>query len=191
MSLELFVEHLTGEAGSADEELFNFLVSTLPPRRRDAVVLHFHDGLTYKAVGERMGGISATRATQLADMGVRRIREQIAMDTGLIPLPVDKPEYGEVMRRIIASSPAEYQRLIEAKEQRKAEAEARALEKHRADSIDTLMLTQPTRRNLTSASITTVGQLAAMTEAELRALGKVNIENIKSRLGNLGLRLKE
>ena len=46
MSLELFVAHLTGEAGPADEELFNHLVSTLQPRRREAVLLHFRDGLT-------------------------------------------------------------------------------------------------------------------------------------------------
>ena len=52
------------------------------------------------------------------------------------------------------------------------------------------MLTVPTHRTLMSAGITTVGQLVAMTEAELRALGKVNIGNIQSRLSNLGLRLK-
>lgn len=117
---DTFVEHLTGAPGPANEELFEFLVSTLPPRRRDAVVLHFRDGLPYKAVGERMGGISATRATQLSDIGVRRIRERIAMDTGVIPLPVDKPEYGEVMRRIIAGTVEDYQVLIEAKLHRKA-----------------------------------------------------------------------
>jgi hypothetical protein len=46
MSLELFVEHLTGEAGPANIDLFNRLVSTLQPRRREAVLLHFRDGLT-------------------------------------------------------------------------------------------------------------------------------------------------
>ena len=191
MSLELFVEHLTGKPGPANEGLFNLLVSTLPPRRRDAVVLHFKDGLPYKAVGAQMGGISATRAMQQAETGVRSIRERIAMDTGVIPLPVDRSEYGEVMRRIIASSPAEYQKLILAKQQRRAAAEASALEQHHADSIDTLMLTRPTHRTLMGAGITTVSTLAAMTEAELRALGKVNIENIKSRLGNIGLKLRK
>ena len=190
MSLDLFVEHLTGEAGPADEELFNFLVSTLPPRRREAVLLHFHNGLPYKAVGEHMGGISSSRAMQQAETGVRRIRERIAMDTGLIPLPMDKPEYGETLRRIIAGTIEDYQGLIEEKERRKAAAEAKALEQHRADSIDTLMLTQPTQRALARAGITTVGELVAMTETELRALGQVNIMNIRSRLRNLGIRQK-
>lgn len=189
MSLELFVEHLTGAPGPANEELFEFLVSTLPPRRRDAVVLHFYDGLPYRVVGEQLG-VTATRATQLADMGVRRIRERIAMDTGIVPLPVDKPEYGEKMRQIIAVTVEDYQKLIEAKEQRKAAAEARALEKHGADSIEKLMLTVPTHRTLAKANILTVGELVSMTEVELLALGQVNIANIQSRLGNLGLRLK-
>jgi len=111
------------------------------------------------------------------------------MDTGIIPLPVDKPEYGEALRRIIAGTVEDYQALITAKQQRKAAAEARALEAHRSDSIDSLMLTLPTHRILVRAGITTVGQLAAMSEAELRSLGPVNIKNIISRLGNLGLRL--
>lgn len=67
MSLDLFVEHLTGEAGPADEDLFNLLVSRLPPRRREAVLLHFRDGLTYKAVGEQMGGISCCLLTLLRE----------------------------------------------------------------------------------------------------------------------------
>jgi len=74
MSLELFVEHLTGEPGPANEDLFQYLVSTLPPRRRDAVVLHFQEGLPYKTVGEKLDGITSSRAMQLAEMGVRRIR---------------------------------------------------------------------------------------------------------------------
>lgn len=41
MSLELFVEHLTGKPGPANEALFNYLASTLPPRRQEVVVLHF------------------------------------------------------------------------------------------------------------------------------------------------------
>lgn len=186
---ETFVEHLTGAPGPANDELFHHLVSKLPPRRRDAVVLHFYECLPYKAVGEQMG-VSATRAMQQADMGVRSIRERIAMDTGIVPLPIDKPEHGDVLREIIASSPAEYQALITTKQQRKAEAAARALEKHRVDSINSLDLTLPTHRTLLSSGITTVGQLAAMTEAELRSLGYVNIENIQSRLCNIGLRLK-
>ena len=52
------------------------------------------------------------------------------------------------------------------------------------------MLTVPTHRTLVKAGITTVGELVAMTEAELLALGQVNIANIQSRLSNLGLRLK-
>lgn len=189
MSLELFVGHLTGEAGPANIDLFNLLVSTLPPRRREAVLLHFRDGLTYKTVGERMGGITATRAMQLAERGVRDIRERIAMDTGIIPLSLGKAEYGEALRKIIAGSPAEYQELILAKQQRRVEAEARALERHRADSIDTLMLTQPTQRALAKAGIVTVGELVAMTEADLRSLGRINIANIISRLSRLGLGL--
>ena len=134
-------------------------------------------------------GVTATRAMQLAEMGVRRIRERIAMDTGIVPLPVDKPEHGEMMRMIIAGTVEDYQALIEAKQQRKAAAEARALEAHRSDSIDSLMLTLPTHRTLARAGITTIGQLVAMTEAELRSLGSVNMKNIVSRLGNLGLKL--
>ena len=89
MSLELFVEHLTGKPGPANEELFHHLVSTLPPRRKEAVLLHFRDGLPYKTVGGKLDGITSSRTMQLAEMGVRRIREQIAMDTGIVPLPVD------------------------------------------------------------------------------------------------------
>ena len=73
MSLELFVEHLTGKPGPANEALFNYLASTLPPRRQEVVVLHFFHCLPYRVVGERMG-VTATRAMQQADMGVRRIR---------------------------------------------------------------------------------------------------------------------
>ena len=134
MSLELFVEHLTGKPGPANEALFNYLASTLPPRRQEVVVLHFFHCLPYRVVGERMG-VTATRAMQQADMGVRRIRERIAMDTGIVPLPVDKPEHGVVMRTIISGTVEDYQALIEAKQQRKAAAEARALEAHRSDSI--------------------------------------------------------
>ena len=135
-------------------------------------------------------GVTATRAMQLAEMGVRRIRERIAMDTGIVPLPVDKPEHGEMMRTIIAGTIEDYQALIEAKQQRKAAAEARALEAHSSDSIDSLLLTLPTHRTLSRARITTVGQLVAMTEADLQALGQVNIVNINSRLDRLGLRLR-
>lgn len=188
MSLELFVEHLTGEPGPANEDLFLRLVSTLPPRRQEAVVLHFFHSLPYKTVGERMG-VTSSRAMQQAEMGIRRIRERIAMDTGIIPLPVDKPEYGDALRRIIAGTVEDYCALITEKRQRKAAAEARALEAHRSDSIDSLMLTLPTHRTLTRARISTVGQLVAMSEMELRTLGPVNIKNIISRLGNLGLRL--
>ena len=189
MSLELFVEHLTGEAGPANIDLFNRLVSTLQPRRREAVLLHFRDGVTYKAVGEQMGGITATRAMQLAERGVRDIRERIAMDTGIIPLSLGKAEYSEALRKIIAGSPAEYQELIRAKQDRRAEAEASALETHSADSIESLSLTLPTHRALMSAGITTVGQLVAMSDADLCSLGRVNVENIISRLDRLGLRL--
>ena len=188
MSLELFVEHLTGKPGPANEALFNYLASTLPPRRQEVVVLHFFHCLPYRVVGERMG-VTATRAMQQADMGVRRIRERIAMDTGIVPLPVDKPEHGVVMRTIISGTVEDYQALIEANQQRKAAAEARALEAHRSDSIDSLMLTLPTHRTLSRARITTVGQLVAMTEAEMRSLGPVNMKNIVSRIGNLGLSL--
>lgn len=188
MSLELFVEHLTGKPGPANEALFNYLASTLPPRRQEVVVLHFFHCLPYRVVGERMG-VTATRAMQLAEMGVRRIRERIAMDTGIVPLPVDKPEHGEMMRTIITGTTEDYHALIEAKQQRKAAAEARALEAHSSDSIDSLLLTLPTHRTLAKANITTVGQLVVMSEAELRSLGSVNMKNIISRLGNLGLRL--
>lgn len=186
MSLELFVAHLTGEARPADEELFNHLVSTLQPRRREAVLLHFRDSLPYKAVGEQMGGITATRAMQLAERGVRDIRERIAMDTGLSQ-PFDNRS--ETLRTIIAGTVDGYDALILAKQQRMVEAEARALERHRADSIDALMLTQPTQRALAKAGITTVGQLVAMSDADLRSLGRVNIANIISRLDRLGLGL--
>ena len=186
MSLELFVEHLTGEAGPADEELFNLLVSTLQPRRREAVLLHFRDSLPYKAVGEQMGGITASRAMQLAERGVRNIRERIAMDTGLSQ-PFDNRS--ETLRTIIAGTVDGYDALILAKQKRMVEAEARALERHRADSIDALMLTQPTQRALAKAGITTVGQLVAMSDADLRSLGRVNIANIISRLDRLGLGL--
>ena len=189
MSLDLFVEHLTGEAGPANIDLFNLLVSTLPPRRREAVLLHFRDGLTYKAVGEQMGGITATRAMQLAERGVRDIRERIAMDTGIIPLSLGKAEYGKALRKIIAGSPAEYYELIRAKQDRRAEAEASALETHSADSIESLSLTLPTHRALMSVGITTVSQLVAMSDADLCSLGRVNVENIISRLDRLGLRL--
>ena len=135
-------------------------------------------------------GVTATRAMQLAEMGVRRIRERIAKDTGIVSLPVDKPEHGEMMRTIIAGTVEDYQALIEAKQHRKAAAEARALEAHGSDSIDSLMLTLLTHRTLSRAGITTVGQLATMTEAELQALGQVNIVNINSRLDRLGLRLR-
>ena len=188
MSLELFVEHLTGKPGPANEALFNYLASTLPPRRQEVVVLHFFHCLPYRVVGERMG-VTATRAMQLAEMGVRRIRERIAMDTGIVPLPVDKPEHGEMMRTNITGTTEDYHALIEAKQERKAAAEARALEAHSSDSIDSLLLTLPTHRTLARANITTVGQLVVMSEAELRSLGSVNMKNIISRLGNLGLRL--
>lgn len=186
MSLELFVEHLTGKPGSANTDLFNRLVATLQPRRRETLLLHFRDGPPYKAVGERMGGITATRAMQLAERGVRDIRERIAMDTGL-SLPFDKRS--ETLRTVIVGTVEGYDALILAKQQRRVEAEARALERHRTDSIDTLMLTQPTQRALAKAGIVTVGELVAMTEADLRSLGRVNIANIISRLSRLGLGL--
>ena len=143
---DTFVEHLTGAPGEANEELFHYLIATLPPRQRDAVMLHFHDCFPYRIVGEKMGTkdghtgekISVSRAMQLAEMGVRRIRERIAMDTGVVPFPVDKPEYGETLRQIIAGTVEDYHALITAKQQRKVEAEARALEMHRADSISIL-----------------------------------------------------
>lgn len=196
---DTFVEHLTGAPGEANEELFHYLIATLPPRQRDAVMLHFHDCFPYRIVGEKMGTkdghtgekISVSRAMQLAEMGVRRIRERIAMDTGIVPFPVDKPEYGETLRQIIAGTVEDYHALITAKQQRKVEAEARALEMYRADSISILDLTLPTQRTLVKANITSVGQLAGMTEEDLLALGYVNIENIRSRLGTLGIRLKK
>lgn len=86
---------------------------------------------------------------------------------------------------------APWQASITAKQQRKVEAEARALEMHRADSISILDLTLPTQRTLAKANITSVGQLAGMTEEGLLTLGYVNIENIRSRLGALGIRLKK
>lgn len=90
MSLELFVEHLTGAPGPANEELFEFLVSTLPPRRRDAVVLHFYDGLPYRVVGEQLG-VTATRATQLADMGVAESGNGLRWTQGLyLSLSIDQ-----------------------------------------------------------------------------------------------------
>ena len=133
-----------------------------------------------------MGGITATRSMQLAERGVRDIRERIAMDTGL-SLPFDKRS--ETLRTVIVGTVEGYDALILAKQQRRVEAEARALERHRTDSIDTLMLTQPTQRALAKAGIVTVGELVAMTEADLRSLGRVNIANIISRLSRLGLRL--
>ena len=188
---DTFVEHLTGAPGPANEELFFHLVAILPPRRQEAVVLHFHDELPYKAIGKRQGGISATRAMQQADIGVRTIRERIALDTGVIPLPVDKPGYGEVMRKIIAGTLEDYQKLIDEKERLRAAAEERALEKHRDNPLESLMLTVPTHRTLMSAGITTVGDLVAKTADELRALGRVNVKNIESRLWNLGLSLSK
>lgn len=188
MSLDLFVEHLTGEPGPANIDLFNRLVSTLHLRRREALLLHFRDGLSYKAVGEQMGGITATRAMQLAERGVRDIRERIAIDTGKIPL-LDDEKRGPALRKVIAGTVEDYEVLIAARKRRKAEAEAHALEKHSADPIDTLMLTQPTQRTLVRTGITTVGQLASMSEVDLRSLGRVNMENIISRLGRLGLKL--
>ena len=136
-----------------------------------------------------MGGITATRAMQLAERGVRDIRERIAMDTGIIPLSLGKAEYSEALRKIIAGSPAEYQELIRAKQDRRAAAEASALEAHSADSIESLSLTLPTHRALMSSGITTVGQLVAMSDADLRSLGRVNVKSIISRLGRLGLSL--
>ena len=71
---DTFVEHLTGAPGEANEELFHYLIATLPPRLRDAVMLHFHDCFPYRIVGEKMGTkdghtgekISVSRAMQLA-----------------------------------------------------------------------------------------------------------------------------
>lgn len=83
MSLELFVEHLTGKPGPANEELFHHLVSTLPPRRKEAVLLHFRDGLPYKTVGGKLDGITSSRAMQLDEMGVRRIRGRLRWTQGL------------------------------------------------------------------------------------------------------------
>jgi DNA-directed RNA polymerase alpha subunit len=108
------------------------------------------------------------------------------MDTGL-SLPFDKRS--ETLRTVIVGTVEGYDALILAKQQRRVEAEARALERHRTDSIDTLMLTQPTQRALAKAGIVTVGELVAMTEADLRSLGRVNIANIISRLSRLGLGL--
>lgn len=184
-----FVEHLTGEPGPANEELFNSLLSTLTPRRKEAVLLHFRQGLPYRIVGDRMGSITANRAMQLAERGVRDIRERITMDTGVIPL-LNEEKRGPALRKVIAGTVEEYEALIVAKQQRKTEAAARALEKHSADSIDILVLTLPTHRILMRAGIETVGQLAALSEADLRSLGRVNIENIISRLGNIGIKLR-
>lgn len=47
----------------------------------------------------------------------------------------------------------------------------------------------PTHRALMSAGNTTVGQLVAMSDADLCSLGRVNVKNIISRLDRLGLRL--
>ena len=127
----------------------------------------------YKAVGEQMGGITATRAMQLAERGVRDIRERIAIDTGKIPL-LDDEKRGPALRKVIAGTVEDCEVLIAARKRRKAEAEAHALEKHSADLIDTLMLTQPTQRTLVRTGITTVGQLASMSEVDLRPLGRVN-----------------
>lgn len=184
-----FVEHLTGEPGLANEELFNSLLSTLTPRRKEAVLLHFRQGLPYRIVGDRMGGITAKRAMQLAERGVRDIRERITMDTGIIP-QLNEEKRGPALRKVIAGTVEEYEALIVAKQQRKTEAAARALEKHSADSIDILMLTLPTHRLLKRAGIETVGQLAALSEADLHSLGRVNMENIISRLGNIGIKLR-
>ena len=175
-----FVEHLTGEPVPANEELFNSLLSTLTPRRKEAVLLHFRQRLPYRIVGDRM---------QLAERGVRDIRERITMDTGVIPL-LNEEKRGPALRKVIAGTVEEYEALIVAKQQRKTEAAARALEKHSADSIDILVLTLPTHRILMRAGIETVGQLAALSEADLRSLGRVNMENIISRLGNIGIKLR-
>lgn len=184
-----FVEHLTGEPGPANEELFNSLLSTLTPRRKETVLLHFRQGLPYRIVGDRMGGITANRTMQLAERGVRDIRERITMDTGVIPL-LNEEKRGPALRKVISGTVEEYEALIVAKQQRKTEAAARALEKHSADSIDILMLTLPTHRILMRAGIETVGRLAALSEADLRSLGRVNMENIISRLGNIGIKLR-
>lgn len=184
-----FVEHLTGEPVPANEELFNSLLSTLTPRRKEAVLLHFRQRLPYRIVGDRMGGITGNRAMQLAERGVRDIRERITMDTGVIPL-LNEEKRGPALRKVIAGTVEEYEALIVAKQQRKTEAAARALEKHSADSIDILVLTLPTHRILMRAGIETVGQLAALSEADLRSLGRVNMENIISRLGNIGIKLR-
>lgn len=187
---DTFVEHLTGEPGPVNEDLFNFLISTLTPRRKEAVLLHFRQGLPYRIVGDRMGDITGNRAMQLAERGVRDIRERITMDTGVIPL-LNEEKRGPALRMVIAGTVEEYEALIIAKQQRKTEAAARALEKHSADSIDILMLTLPTHHILKRAGIDTVDQLAALSEADLRSLGRVNMENIVSRLGNLGIRLRK
>ena len=186
---DTFVEHLTGKTGPVNEELFNSLLSTLTPRRKEAVLLHFRQGLPYRIVGDRMGGITGNLAMQLAERGVRDIRERITMDTGVIPL-LNEEKHGPALRMVIAGTVEEYEALIIAKQQRKTEAAARALEKHSSDSIDILMLTLPTHHILQRAGIETVGQLAALSKAYLRSLGRVNMENILSRLGNLGIRLR-
>ena len=147
---DTFVEHLTGKTGPVNEELFNSLLSTLTPRRKEAVLLHFRQGL---------------------------------------PL-LNEEKHGPALRMVIAGTVEEYEALIIAKQQRKTEAAARALEKHSSDSIDILMLTLPTHHILKRAGIETVGQLAALSKAYLRSLGRVNMENILSRLGNLGIRLR-
>ena len=187
---DTFVEHLSGAPGPANEELFFHLVSTLPPRRQQAVMLHFHDCLIYRVVGEHMGGITANRATQLAERGVRDIRTRIAADTGMVALFEDA-ERGPALRAIISSSLEEYQSLIDDRKRRLREKAARCLAEHSADDISSLIFPSFTYRALTKAGIKTVGQLAAMTKEDLMKIRGANIVTIESRLHGLGINLPE
>jgi len=62
-----------------DSDLWERVRSVLPPREYEAVRQSFHDRLTYRQIGDRLG-VSSERIRQLINQAVRRLQRRLVPD---------------------------------------------------------------------------------------------------------------
>ena len=79
-----FAEALTGFASPANPDLCLYLITSLRPRNAQVLLSRFQEGKIYRLIGDEMG-ITGTRARQLAEIGLRQLREKMTMEISEIP----------------------------------------------------------------------------------------------------------